>query len=408
MRVVSSETLGRVLASLPGVPRVVASGNAAAPLHLLGAVDAALPSYRLFMLNAPDGIPAREGVIHETCFVGPGMRGRKGLSYFPARLSLVPRLFTGSLAPDVVVLNVSPPRSGVVSLGIEVNVMPAAIEAARSRGALVVAQINEQMPCTHGDATVPVAEVDLAVEADEAPLVVTAHEPDKAALAVGERVAELVPRGATLQAGIGAVPDAVLFGLLENRNLRIWSEMFSDGVMALDQAGALDQQKPITASFCLGSPELYEWLDRNPRVRMLRTEKTNDPALISRHAHMVSVNTALQVDLFGQANASRVEGRIYSGFGGQTDFVVGALHAAGGQAIMALRSWHPKADCSTIIPLVDEPVTSFQHSAVITEQGVAPIWGFDQNTQARHLIQNAAHPDARDELWEEAAELGLT
>jgi acyl-CoA hydrolase len=122
---------------------------------------------------------------------------------------------------------------------------------------------------------------------------------------------------------------------------------------------------------------------------------------------MTSVNTALQVDLFAQANASRINARIHSGFGGQTDFIVGALHSKGGQAIMALRSWHPKANCSTIVPLVDEPVTSFQPSAVITEQGVAQIYGLDEKTQAANLIENAAHPSIREELWEEAAGLGL-
>ena len=115
----------------------------------------------------------------------------------------------------------------------------------------------------------------------------------------------------------------------------------------------------------------------------------------------------MQIDLFAQANASRIAGRIYSGFGGQTDFIVGALHAPDGQALMALRSWHPKADRSTIVPLVDEPVTSFQPSAVITEQGTAEIWGHDERSQAAALIENAAHPNARDDLWEEAHALGL-
>jgi acyl-CoA hydrolase len=122
---------------------------------------------------------------------------------------------------------------------------------------------------------------------------------------------------------------------------------------------------------------------------------------------MTSINTALEVDLFGQANASRIDARIHSGFGGQTDFIVGALHSAGGQSIMALRSWHPKADVSTIVPMVDEPVTSFQASAIVTEQGVAPLFGHSERDQARHLIELAAHPRVRDELWEEAHHLGL-
>ena len=230
---------------------------------------------------------------------------------------------------------------------------------------------------------------------------------DETSLAIGALVARRVPDGATMQMGIGAVPDAVLHGLLGRHAIKVWSEMFSDGILALEAAGATDQEKPLTASFLFGSEELYRWVDRNPRVRMLRTETTNEPALIARNHAMVSVNTALQVDLFAQANASRIRARIHSGFGGQTDFIVGALHSQGGQALMALRSWHPKADVSTIIPLVDEPVTSFQFSAVITEQGVAPIYGYDEKTQAANLINNAAHPKVRGELWEEAAELGL-
>ncbi len=148
----------------------------------------------------------------------------------------------------------------------------------------------------------------------------------------------------------------------------------------------------LTASFLYGSAKLYAWVDRNPRVQVLRTETTNAPALIAANPAMTSINTALQVDLFGQANASRIDARIHSGFGGQTDFIVGALHSLGGQALMALRSWHPKADVSTIVAMVDEPVTSFQHTAVVTEQGVAPMFGHDERTQARHLIEQAAHP----------------
>ena len=148
-------------------------------------------------------------------------------------------------------------------------------------------------------------------------------------------------------------------------------------------------------------------MHRNTRVQVLRTETTNSPARIAERRLMTSINTALQVDLFGQANASRISARIHSGFGGQTDFIVGALHSDGGQALMALRSWHPKADVSTIVPLVDEPVTSFQHTAVVTEQGVARIFGSDEKQQARELIENAAHPRVREELREEAAALGL-
>ena len=135
---------------------------------------------------------------------------------------------------------------------------------------------------------------------------------------------------------------------------------------------------------------------------MLRTEKTNDPGLIAQQRFMTSVNTALEVDLFGQANASRINARIHSGFGGQTDFIVGALHSPGGQSFIALRSWHPKADVSTIVPLLDEPVTSFQQSAVVTEHGMAQLWGRSEREQCRDIIEECAHPRVRDDLWEEA------
>ena len=182
--------------------------------------------------------------------------------------------------------------------------------------------------------------------------------------------------------------------------------MVGDGVLALERAGALDRGVPITTSFIFGSQELYDWVDDNPRIRMTRTEVTNAPSRIAKQPAMTSINTALQVDLFDQANASRIRNRIYSGFGGQTDFTVGAIHSPGGQAFMALRSWHPRADVSTIVPLISEPVTSFQHSAVVTEQGVAWMWGHDEKAQARNLIEQAAHPDVREELWEEAHAMG--
>ncbi len=231
--------------------------------------------------------------------------------------------------------------------------------------------------------------------------------PDELTRQIGERVAGLVNDGATLQLGIGGVPDATLSALHSHRGLRVWSEMISDGVLALEKAGALDVEQAITTSFIFGSPALYSFVDSNPRIRVLRTEKTNDPGLIARQPAMTSVNSALQVDLFAQANASRVRGQVYSGFGGQTDFIVGALHSPGGQAIVALPSWHPKADISTIVPLIDGPVTSFQHTVIVTEQGLAPIWGRSQRAQARLLIEQTAHPDARAELWEAAGRLGL-
>jgi acyl-CoA hydrolase len=408
VKTISLEQAAHVFAGLPDNPRVVTSGNFATPLATLAVLDANVATYRLNVLNAQAGLPDREGVVLETVFVGPGMRKSPRLRYVPCRLSLLPTLFENHFRPDVVLIHVAPARKGMLSLGIEVNVLPAAIEAARAAGALVVAQVNPQMPYTYGDAQIDPEDVDLAIEVDAPITNAVLPEPDEISRNIGALVAARIPDGATLQLGIGGIPDAVLGEIAGRREgLRVWTEMISDGILRLEKAGSLDASTVIRPSFLFGSTELYEWVDGNERVRMIRTEKANDPGLISRQPLMTSVNAALQVDLFDQANASRINGRIYSGFGGSTDFIVGAMHARGGQAFVALASWHPKANVSTIVPLLDERVTHLQHTAVVTERGVAEMIGYSQNEQARSLIDNCAHPDARDELEEEAAALGL-
>ena len=408
MRTISLEQLQNRLTLIDGVPRVVVGGNSSTPWLVVDAIDRSIEQYRLYMLNAQVGVPDRPGVIAETSFVGKGMRHHPALSYLPSRLSMTPLMFERPLPPDVVVLHCAPPREGLLSLGVEVNVLPAALEACRARGGLVIAVINSHMPYTFGDSQIDVELVDLAVEIDVELPAPHASPVDDSSRVIAESIAAVIDDGATLQLGIGVVPDCTLQALArQRRGLRIWTEMFSDGLLDLDAAHALDEDHPITASFCFGSRELYDWVDGNPRIRMLRTEKTNSPTQIAANHAMTSVNAALEVDLFGQANASRINARIHSGYGGQTDFIVGALHSRGGQAFIALRSWHPRADVSTVVPLLDEPVSSFQQTAVVTEQGVARLWGYDEKTQARHLIEHAAHPRVREELWEEAGNLGL-
>ena len=409
MQVITPEKLSALLSALPDNPRVVASGNFAAPLALLNAMDAQLEHFRLFMLNAQPGIPARAGIRFETPFVGPGMRGKANLDYVPSRLSLVPLLFRQHHVPNVVLLNASRSRAGKVSLGTEVNILPAAIEAARARGGMVIAQLNDKMPYTFGDAELDESLIDYAIEVSE-PLATTEGS-DKisggVADDIAERVTTLIGDGATLQLGIGAIPNAVISKLGKLRGVGIYTEMFSDGVLALNAAGALDASRDLVASFVFGSQALYDWVDLNPRVRMTRTEFTNDPARIAKQPMMTSVNSALQVDLYDQANASYVRGQIYSGFGGSTDFIVGAMHSPGGRSIIALPSWHAKANVSTIVPLVTEHVTSFQHTNVVTEQGIANCFGNTQTQQAQSLIRQAAHPAARDELQAAATKMGL-
>ena len=407
VRKITVDEFKRVLLDIPDKPRVLASGNFATPKTLLTAFDSVVPNYTLHMLNAQIGIPDREGVQYETAFVGPGMRNSPRLNYIPSRLSLLPVLIRDHLIPDIVLIHTSERRFDTLSLGTEVNILPAAIETVRARGGIVIAQSNKQMPYTYGDAQIYENEIDFLIEVDE-PL--AEHHPihlTPTAKAIGEKIAELVKDQSTLQMGIGAVPDAVL-ELLQNRSgLRIWTEMFSDGVLNLHKVGALDDEVPITASFVFGSRELYDWLHLNRRVQMLRTEKTNDPSQIAKQARMTSVNAALQLDLYDQANASRVRGRIYSGFGGSTDFIVGSLHSRGGHSFMALPSWHEKSESSNIIPLVDEAVTSFQHSFVVTENGVARCFGRSQTEQAQNLINFAAHPKARESLSQAGKKMGL-
>jgi acyl-CoA hydrolase len=407
VHVVAESSLASVLGKLPGMPRVVAGGNCATPWRALAILDAAVPSYRLFTLNAQPGVPDRDGVILETSFVGPGMRGSDRLRYLPCIFSLVPRMLQTVLPPDVVLVQTSVPAHGTVSLGIEVNVLPAAIEAVRGHGGLVIAQLNRRMPYTYGDGVLSTDDIDLAIEADDVLSSPAAREVSDVHMAIAARVASLVPPAATLQFGPDPVHAAVLAALRGRRGLAVWSELMTDEVLALEAAGALDVDFPVTASLATGSPELYAWMDANPRVRMLRTEKASDPGLIACQPTMVSVNTALQVDLFAQANASWVRQAPYSGFGGHNDFVIGALHSPDGRAILAMPSWHPTADVSTVVPLLPVPCTSIQHGFIVSEQGTAAIWGHDHVTQAAQIISQVAHPVARDELTEAGRRLGL-
>src|SRR5450631_3716139 len=239
MGVVQTTSLDQLqshLAALDGVPRVVVGGNATTPWLVLDALDRSIERYRLYQLNSPVGIPVRSGVIAETSFVGPGMRHHPALQYVPARLSMVPVLFHRTLPPDVVLLHCAPAREGLLSMGIEVNLLPAAVEACRARGGLVIAVINSRMPYTFGDSQIAVELVDVAVEVDLDLPAAHASPVDDSSLVIAERLAAMIDDGSTLQMGIGAVPDSTLKALASRRGLRIWTELFSDGVLDLDAA----------------------------------------------------------------------------------------------------------------------------------------------------------------------------
>jgi len=408
MRMVSEAEVRERLASLPvDCPRVVLSGNFATPTELLRILDETVPRVRAFSLNIQCDWPRRDGFHTETPFVGPGVRGDPRVEYLPMRLSLVPRLFRSHRPPDVVLVQTTPPRAGRVSLGIEVNLLPAAIEEVRARGGLVIAQVNRRMPFTVGDALVDVDHIDLGLEVEAALPSPAPHPDDPVCAAIGLGAARYASDGGTVQLGIGQIPDSAAAALHGLRGLGVWSEMVSDGVLGLARSGALDPDRPLRASFLFGSPELYQWVDGNPQVIMARTEIVNDPARIAAQPGMLSINTALQVDLFDQVNAAYVQGSIYSGFGGQPDFVAGALHSPGGHAVVALRSWHERSGSSTVIPRLHDPATSFQHSVIVTEHGAAEVFGRGSGDQARLLIDRTADPRARDELHEAASASGL-
>lgn len=407
MNRVSASELATVFESLPSGVRVLASGNFATPKALLRIADEHIAEFRLFMLGAQSGIPDREGVIFESPFLGPGMRRSARLNFIPCRLSLVPVVIARHYQPNVLLLHASTVRDGKVSLGVEVNILPAAIEATKKNGGIVVVQSNPQMPYTFGDGEISLDDIDYLIEVDEELSEAPNIPLNDTSLEIGSLIANRVESGSTLQLGIGAIPNAVITAMQKHQGLRIWTEMFSDGVLGLVRSNAVDPESTLTASFLFGSRDLYDWVNLNERVHMRRTEITNDPGVISMQAQMTSINAALQVDLYDQANASYVNGQPYSGFGGSTDFIVGALHALDGKSFMALPSWHGKSGNSNIVHRLSETVTSFQHSYVVTEQGVAECFGRSAAEQARNLIEKAAHPDARAVLMDQAVDAGL-
>lgn len=411
MDLTTPEHLQAHLSALPiAEPRVVAGGNFATPRTLLEVADRSFATWRLFVLNAQPPLPSREGITYETPFVGPAVRNAgERLRYLPMRLSLVPTLLARATPPDLVFVRASVPSAGRVSLGVEVNVLPAAIEIARARGALVVAELDPNVPYVFGDGELELDDIDLAIETDT-PLAqpTTTTRADPQADAIAERIAALVPEGATLQLGIGAIPDRVLSHLAARRELGIWSEMVSDGILALERRGALSRTRPITASFLFGTDELYRWVDRNPRLRLLRTETVNDPSRIMRQPRMSAINAAIEVDLAAQANAHHVGQRVLSGFGGQPDFTVGALHADGGQSIIAVRAWHAPTDRSGVVAALSTPVTSFQHSVFVSEHGTAHLFGASADEQAQRIVASVADPRVRAELAEALAEARAT
>ena len=325
-------------------------------------------------------------------------------TFTPCFFGEVPRLFKSGILPvDVLLMQVTPPDDqGFCSYGLSVDYTEAAAESAR----VVIAQMNTKLPRTAGS-KIHLDDLTWIVEHDSPVVELPPPNLGDVERRIGEHIATLVPDGATLQVGIGAIPDAALLSLRDKRDLGIHSEMFSDGVVALAEAGVITNQKKtinrgkFVATFLMGTSKLYQFVHNNPDVEMYPVDYVNDPCVIGQHDNMISINSALQVDLTGQVNAEMIGKVQFSGIGGQVDFVRGASRSAGGKSIIALLSTAAKGKVSRICRQFDAGVaiSTSRNDVhyVVTEFGVADLRGKTLQQRAAALIA-IAHPNFRDEL----------
>jgi 4-hydroxybutyrate CoA-transferase len=325
-------------------------------------------------------------------------------TFTPCFFGEVPRLFKSGILPvDVLLMQVTPPDDqGFCSYGLSVDYTEAAAESAR----VVIAQMNTKLPRTAGS-KIHLDDLTWIVEHDSPVVELPPPNLGDVERRIGEHIATLVPDGATLQVGIGAIPDAALLSLRDKRDLGIHSEMFSDGVVALAEAGVITNQKKtinrgkFVATFLMGTSKLYQFVHNNPDVEMYPVDYVNDPCVIGQHDNMISINSALQVDLTGQVNAEMIGKVQFSGIGGQVDFVRGASRSAGGKSIIALLSTAAKGKVSRICRQFDAGVaiSTSRNDVhyVVTEFGVANLRGKTLQQRAAALIA-IAHPNFRDEL----------
>jgi acyl-CoA hydrolase len=354
---------------------------------------------------APDMAPHFR---HRALFIGPNARdavneGRA--DYIPIFLSDVPDLLDSGLLPlDAVLMNVSPPdEHGYCSLGTSVEAMQAAIRSART----VIAQLNRAMPRTLGESFVHVDQIDLAVEVDIPPYEHRDPGIGDVERRIGQYVADLVPDRATIQMGIGAIPAAVGLALRDKKDLGVHTEMMTDVVVDLVEAGVITgrakerNRGKIVATFMMGTKRLYDFVDDNPMVEMRPTDFTNDTHVIRSFSRMTAINSAIEVDLTGQVCADSIGHQMYSGVGGQMDFIRGAALASEGRAIIALPSMAARGTVTRIVSSLHEGagvVTTRAHvRTIVTEWGVAELYGQSLRERAKRLIA-IAHPDVRDEL----------
>ena len=405
--------------------RIFLTGNCSVPQILLRALVARAPELEnveichALTLGSSDYVaPEMKGHIRaNSLFIGPNVRKavQEGRADFtPVLLSEFTLLFKEKTLPlDVAFVHLSPPdEHGFCSYGIETGLTKTPAESAK----IIIAEVNENMPRCLGDSFIHISRLDHIVPVDyplmELPM--SEGELSDVHARIGEHIAGLIPDGATMQMGIGAIPDAVLNFLQNKRDLGVHTELFSDSVIDLVEAGVLTNarktlhQGKITAGFMLGTKRLYEWVNDNPLIELHRTEYVNDPFVIAQNYRQVAINSAIEVDLTGQVCADSIGPKLYSGVGGQLDFVYGASRSEGGVPIIALPATAKGGELSRIAPMLKQGagvVTSRYHvHYIVTEYGVADLYGKTIRQRAQALI-NVAAPQFRDELTHAAKEL---
>ncbi len=402
--------------------RIFLTGNCSVPKTALAALVERAPELQnveicqaLTIGSADYVAPEMKGHLQvNTLFISRNVRKavQEGRADFtPVLLSEFPLLFkNGHLPVDASLVHLSPPdEHGFCSFGVEVGLSKTIAEASN----IIIAEVNEQMPRTLGDSFIHVNKIDHIIPVDyPLPEVPMGGEGDEVVDKIAQYISELIPDGATMQMGIGAIPDAVLKYLYDKKDLGVHTELFSDGVIDLVSAGVLTNARKtlhpgkIIAGFILGNKRLYDWVHNNPIIEFHRTEYVNDPFVIAQNERMVAINSAIEIDLTGQVCADSIGPKLYSGVGGQLDFVYGASRSKGGVPIIALPS--KAKNFSRIVPLLKHGagvVTTRNHvHYIVTEYGIAELYGKTIRQRAQALI-HVAHPEFREELTQQAQEL---
>jgi len=418
-------TAAAAIQTISNGAQIFLSGNCSIPTKLLAALVqrarsgdlADITIHQVLTIGDADYVsPDMAGKIRvNAMFIGPNVRAavQDGRADFtPVFLSEIPLLFKRGIIPlDVAFVHLSPPdEHGFCSYGVEVGLTKPAAESAR----IIIAEVNERMPRTLGDSFIHVSKITHMVPVDYPLEEMPQGDSGDLAKAIGAHIAEMIPNGATLQLGIGAIPDGVLYYLQDKRDLGIHTELFSDGVVELVDKGVVTNERKtlhpgkIVAGMILGTQRIYDWVHNNAMVELHPQDYVNDPFVIAQNANMISINSALEVDLTGQVCADSIGHRFYSGVGGQVDFVRGAARSQGGKPIIALPATAKEGSISRIVPALKPGagvITSRNDvHYVVTEFGVADLYGKSIRQRVQALI-GIAHPDFRAELRRRAAEL---